>query len=468
VSWQNPHNVLFITAAFPPLNSSGTQRSTKFVKYLGRFGWRPVVVTLDWEHDSLGNPLDYTMMQEIPEDVPVYRLKFFSPAVSLSRVLSKLRSRPDGSSEALAEVRTHTEVSSGADDRHGRVYRALRSVYHFTFAPVGDDLFYWSMKAAPTCLRLARQHRVQAIYVSVSPWSAALLGVFLKSRLRLPLIVDFRDYWTLWAVKFRRIIRDRLDAYFERVVLRHADRIICAHDTMVADFQQIERAAAGKCVVITNGYDPDDFRQSERESEVCGLRTEGFNLTHTGVVWADAAGPLLRVLDALKSDSRLNGFSANFIGGLPLSQLQFIRDRGLDRLVRIQKRIPHDEVMGYMKRADVLLLLLVSNEGGRKCYPGKLFEYLYAGKPVLAIAPRGIATDLIEQAGVGISVEPDENDRLRELLLLAVTDPEAFGRRFYHPRWEVIERYDRRKLTRRLAEVLDEVCGHRYQEGDQI
>jgi len=451
--------VLFIAAAFPPLNSSGTARSAKFVKYLSRFGWRPVVVTVDWEQDSLGNPLDHTLMREIPEDVPVYRSKFFNPAVSLGRVWLSLRSQPDGTSETGAEVRTYSEIQSDEGNRHGRLYRALRRFYHFTIGPAGDELFYWSLKLLPTSLKIARHHRVAAVYVSVSPWTAAILGVLLKHVLRRPLIVDFRDYWTMWAVKGVDPIRDQLNARIERWILRQADRIICVHHAMAADFEMLEPACAGKCRVITNGYDVEDFSgtafslSSHGQTEVCPTL-----LTHTGIAWGDAALPLLQALSQLKREDTGHRLCVNFIGGLPASSLRFINDQQLEDLVHVQKRVPHHEAIERMREADVLLLLIVGNEGGRKWYPGKLFEYMYARRPVLAVAPEGIAARLIHEAGIGLAVAPHETERLTKVLKDIAADVAAFREQYFHPKESVIEQFDRVTLTRKLASVFDEVC----------
>lgn len=451
--------VLFIAAAFPPLNSSGTARSAKFVKYLDRFGWRPVVVTMDWEQDSLGNPLDHALMRDIPAAVPVYRSKFFNPAVSLGRVWSSLRSQPDRTPETWAEVRTYSEIQSDEGNRHGRLYRALRRLYHFTIGPVGDELFYWSLKLLPTCLKIARRHRVAAVYVSVSPWTAAILGVLLKHVWRRPLIVDFRDYWTMWAVKGVDPLRDPLNARVERWILRQADRIICVHHAMADDFERLEPACAGKCRVITNGYDVEDFGgtdfslSSREQTEVCSSL-----LTHTGIAWGDAALPLLQALSQLKRENTGHHLRVNFIGGLPASSLRFIQDHQLQDLVYVQKRVPHQEAIERMREADILLLLIVGNEGGRKWYPGKLFEYMYVRRPVLAVAPEGIATQLIQDAGLGLAVAPHETERLTQVLTDIAADVAAFREQYFHPQESVIQQFDRVTLTRKLASVLDEVC----------
>jgi glycosyltransferase involved in cell wall biosynthesis len=447
-----PRRVLFIALAFPPHNSSGTFRSTKFAKYLGAFGWEPIVVTLDWARVLAPHERDETLLADLPPGLPIYRLAPFNPVHACGQRLRRLCS-----ASRLAIEREPVTYSEPMREDVPRSwgYRALRALYHFSLAPVGDEHFYWIWRALPTCVRIARRHDVEAILVSVSPWTSALLGVLLKRWLDRPLIVDFRDYWTLWPVKVRRLVRDRLDAWAERWILRSADRLICVHEAMAEDFARLAPEAAARCVIIPNGYDMDDFRAIARES---GARHPLTMLVHTGMVWGDAAASFLEAIAWLKEQSPTPPpWRARFVGGLPPSNLRFIRERALQDVVKVEPRTTHREALAAMVAADVLLLLLTSHEGGKKWYPGKLFEYMAAGRPVLAVAPPGLAATLIEEAGIGVSVDHRERERLRALLRRAALDPEGFARQFYHPQAAVIRRYERRALTRRLAETLEDV-----------
>jgi glycosyltransferase involved in cell wall biosynthesis len=238
-------------------------------------------------------------------------------------------------------------------------------------------------------------------------------------------------------------------------VLREADRIVCVHQAMADDLEALEPACVGKCRVITNGYDAEDFSAAWREIQP--LDTGVCQLTHTGMAWGDAAMPLLRALNELKTTPIAHRLRVSFVGGLPPSSLQFIKDDQLDEVVDVQPRAPHQEALERMRQAHILLLLLVSNEGGRKWYPGKLFEYMVAGRPVLAVAPEGIATRLIRTVGIGLTVEPHETLRLVETLVEIATDVASFRKQHYHPNEAAIAQFNREALTQKLASVLDEV-----------
>jgi len=446
-----PRRVLFIALAFPPQNSSGTFRAVKFVKYLGEFGWEPVVVTLDWARVLAPEERDQTLLDDVPEDLPLYRLPPFNPVRALGERLRRRLATPAPSARE-AGLLTYSEVPNEEGPRSW-AYRAMRALYHFGLAPIGDEHFYWAWRALPACARIARRHRVEAIFVSVSPWTSALLGIGLKRWLGRPLVVDFRDYWTLWPIKARRPVRDRLDAWAETWVLRAADRLICVHEAMAEDFARLVPETAPRIVVIPNGYDAEDFRTLARAPRPSDAPTA---LVHTGLVWGDAAASFLDAVAWLKAQAPAS-WRVHFVGGLPPSNLRFVRERGLSDVVTIEPRRTHREALARMVAADVLLLLITSHEGGKKWYPGKLFEYMAAGRPILAVTPPGLASRLIAEAGVGASADHLERERLRALLRQAALDPDGFARQFYHPQAAIIRRYERRALTRQLAETLEEV-----------
>jgi glycosyltransferase involved in cell wall biosynthesis len=87
---------------------------------------------------------------------------------------------------------------------------------------------------------------------------------------------------------------------------------------------------------------------------------------------------------------------------------------------------------------------------------GKLFEYMASGKPILALASDTVATQIIEQANIGVSVSPDDKEGIKkvvhELYLKWLS-----GNLVLNPNEEVIARYDVRKLAKRFGEILDEI-----------
>lgn len=455
-------SLLFIAPAFPPLNSSGTQRGFHFARRLPDYGWLPIVVTLDWEREPLGNPLDYEPLAGLPPSVPVYPLPFFNPPLRWGEWLRRVRQHGGGA--VMTDNRNGDRDDHGrerpATKDHGIAYRLARGLYHFSIAPLGDEHFYWAMRVRGTCEEIARRHRVAAIWVSVSPWSAALLGLSLRDRLQVPLIVDFRDYWTGWAVREGPLLRDRWDRHAERHVLSTADRVVCVHTAMARDFEAMVPSLAGRCHVITNGFDPADFASS-KASEKSGLpRDEGGPLlVHTGVAWGDAALPMLRAVRLERDKLRELRLRVRFVGGLPAECERFVAREGLQDLVSVLPRAPHRTALEEMASADALLVLLVNKEGGRKWYPGKLFEYLAARKPIIAVAPEGIATDLVREMKAGVTLNPDHPLQIAQALVSFARDPRAFRAEHYSLREDALKPFERGELAAQLAALLHLTVG---------
>src|SRR3954447_4054037 len=153
--------VLVIAYFFPPLGGAGVQRTLKHVKYLPEFGWEPVVLTTS----SRSYPaLDPSLEAEIGAGVPVIRAGAI-PVLGRARVLG---------GEALRRLRLQ---SAGA---------AL------TFP---DEYAEWVPGAIRAGVRAAREHDVEAIYVSSPPFSAVVAALEIRRRTGLPLVTDFRDEW---------------------------------------------------------------------------------------------------------------------------------------------------------------------------------------------------------------------------------------------------------------------------------
>jgi len=118
--------------------------------------------------------------------------------------------------------------------------------------------------------------------------------------------------------------------------------------------------------------------------------------------------------------------------------------------------VSHREAIQKMMASSALLLLLPEGNRARAWYPGKLFEYLCAGRPVFGIGPKGIASALIEEAKAGIWFEPHDIMGISQgLIRLVQTGSPTFEPHF--TRTEMVKRYERRRLTAQLAEVFERV-----------
>ncbi len=181
--------VLFVAYYFPPRGGAGVQRSVKFVKYLRRFGWEPTVLTTVYPKRS--GAYDESLLAEVPEGTKVVRVP--------SR---------EGLFVALGKV--------GLGRLTGLFLRP-------------DAVVTWVKHAVAAARELHGETPFDLVYTSVQPWSAALVGMKLKTKLSMPWVCDFRDPWTTslhleWPSR-AHWLRDRA---LEGRVLAAADRTPCS------------------------------------------------------------------------------------------------------------------------------------------------------------------------------------------------------------------------------------------------
>jgi glycosyltransferase involved in cell wall biosynthesis len=451
---------LMIAYFFPPISGSGVYRTLKFVIYLPQCGWRPIVVCGD-DARSFGFTEDPSLLCEVPPEARVVRRPFVSP-LGLRRRLQRLfRVQPTVPAEFQPNHDEGLAIKAPDQDwpKAGNVLRLLgKLLYPIEHPPIGPA-FYWALSILPTCLRLIRQEKVDLIYTTSDPYSDHFAGYLLKRLTGKPWVADFRDPWTQTWNYSNKGWRRWLDRWAEKRVLQTADRVIGVTPSETQGLHDLApRCEPGRFITIENGYDEADYSSNDDEP-AGGERPVNARVTlaHVGILYDGTALPLLQALDRLgQAGDRLH---VRFVGGLPDQEQRWLGEHPLSTEIEIFKRVPHPEALRHMAAADVLLLIMGSGERWGKHYPGKLFEYMRSGHPILLIGPEGDASQLLAYSGTGTCVDPGDIDGLVGLLRLIIEGSETFSTRYYRPVPAVIQRYERRALTAKLAAVFNDACG---------
>lgn len=384
--------VLMIAAAFPPVNNAGVHRTARFARMLPEFGWEPVVLT---SSPAAG---------DVPGWVQGLRVERLTEGAS-------------GGSSGDMESRPSAE-RSGEAARSWRALRWLAGVKRLA-RNVEGLLFYtpdrhvvWVKRHADEAVRLAREEGVEVVYTTGPPHSLHLLGLRLKRELGLPWVMDFRDPWARkpWGFKARNPWGQRLLGGYEGKCVRSANRVILNTERMRDEFRNHYRdVPAERFVAIPNGCDPEladrveGLLASEGEQE-CG-EDRVYRVCHAGSLYrerdprpvVDAIG-LLRV-KGLRVRFEQVGTAAHYFG-LP----EYAKERGLSEWVSVEPSVAHAEALRRMAQADALLLV---QPGTDLQVPGKLFEMLLFGKPIIALADEGATADIIKRYGLGEVVGED-------------------------------------------------------------
>jgi glycosyltransferase involved in cell wall biosynthesis len=426
--------VLIITYYWPPSGGSGVQRWLKFVKYLRDFDIEPIVYTVD-------NPAyaieDDSLLEEIPIDLEILKQKIWEPN-------NLLGTRKNTSAGFLNPRPTF----------FGQIAHYIRANY---FIP--DARKYWVKPSVAFLKAYLEKSDIDLIITTGPPHSLHLIGLELKKTLAIKWIADFRDPWTeidyfhqLPLTKKSIAIHKEL----EKEVIQNADAVVVVGNTM-----KLKMEALNKNIhVITNGFD-------DVISEGPTILDKNFTITHIGMMNADRNPKLLwEVLKNLvnENDDFKENLQLKLVGKIDPVILEDIQFYGLEKYVSVIDYLPHKEVIQLQKTSQLLLLVVNNVPSAKGIITGKIFEYLHARRPVLAIAPEdGDLAEIIKTTNSGEIVNFDDKDLLRSVIL-------DFFKRYKKGDLKVssdnIEQFHRKNLTKKLAGVivqtLDDSGGESY------
>ncbi|UCH78678.1 MAG: glycosyltransferase [Candidatus Coatesbacteria bacterium] len=413
-------DVLFLSYFFPPLGGGAVLRAVKFVKYLPAFGWRPLVVAAAGGY----HVRDASLEAEIPPQV--VRSGVAPPGGS------GLAGTPGG---FLARVRR-------------RLSRERRRLLCF------PDVYTWFARPAyEEARRLLAEHEVEVIFSTAPPYTSHLLASRLAAETGLPLVLDYRDAWTdnpldAYPTPLHRWRTPRAEAR----VLSEAAAVTAVTAGMA---EQYGRRVPAGCPVIflPNGYDEADFVSPAPPA------AGPFVVAYSGQLYAgrrpgtffEAAARFVKRRNLGPGD-----FLVRLVGPIGPGVARRAAAAGLP--VEATGLVEHGEAVRAMREADVNLLLIGSRPGAEATLTGKIFEYLRAGRPILALVPPpGEAAALIREFEAGVVVPPDDVDGAERAL------EELYERRgaAAAPPPPGLERYERRRLAAELAAAFEEVCRER-------
>lgn len=457
--------VLMIAYYFPPIGGSGVQRPTKFVKYLPEFGWQPYVISTDRPYGDGAEGRDETLLADIPDGVRVWRVPTPQPR-PVYRLAQWLGWRSEAVDAYRRGVTPPPSATPPAEKRPptlaARVRHALLAPLYLIHDPPVDPAFYWALRIAPLAREIIHRERVDVVLTTVAPWSALLTGALLHRLTGRPWVADFRDPWTDNEFTYAPTpARRRFDTWLERRLLDVADAVISVTQPFQVGLRRKTRRADKLFVLIPNGWDRDDFPDlaAVRAGLPPPASADGrIVLLHPGSAYQGEPLPLLAALDRLAAEGvALGRLYFHFIGYVHPEDRQAIAASPHARLFRLDpQRVPHDEALRLMREAHVLLLLLRKDPGASS---GKIFEYMVAGRPVLASsAPEGVAGQMVRACGIGCVVAPADVGEMARVLRAILTNYRQFVVETYRPNWTEIARYERRSLAGDLAGTLNRLC----------
>lgn len=463
--------VLIITYDFPPARTSGVYRPVKFVKHLGGFGWRPVVLT---SRGAYVDATDESLLKDIPAGTIVERAYSIDLARLSTIAHNSLFGSPKDPTEAVTDQSAaswnHDAVQSVRPSRKPWIKRFLlsplsRFIENWLYLP--DSKILWMPFALLRALRLVRREQPDVILTTSSPATTQIVGLALSLLIRRPWVVDLRDNWIVgYFRQFHSAARIRVDQWLLGRILKRADQIITMcqgnADDLLAAYPQLSKE---KITSITNGYDEDDFiGPSKAKPEE---NADRFTMLHIGTLYSGTAGLFFEALaELLKRRADIaQSLQIDMIGWLQQDYPAAINRLGLHRSVRLPGFQPHPKAIQAMLDADVLLLFLGGDKVMNQQFPGKVFEYMNCQKPILTIGQPGEIAETVNRSGCGVVVPFDRADRIIEAIE-KLYKSKMENKLHTQVDMHFVKQYEYRSLTERLARLLDHASGRTNRKND--
>jgi len=441
--------VLMIAFYTFPAAEVGARRTDRFARYLPRFGWEPVVLTVKEKYYSRCETAEQSLGS-------TYIARTYAPMPLVwyhNRKLQRCRGRESHRSEPYATPVIH-RTSSPRFSLRSQIAQGLQ---------VPDEFNGWIPFGVWEGWKLIRRFQPALIYASAKPVSAHVIGWFLKKLTGLPLVIDFRDIWVgnpwdveqpLWVKQWKMAI--------ERRLIRDADRIILNTPHALAIYRQrYSCIPQDRFICIPNGYDETDIESGDITTlSQTDSRDPTVLIVHTGTVYGrmDPRALLQAVREVTHgSVTARKSLRIEFYGTYEIqvdgkSFAELVSDYHLGHLVRLNPPVPRAKALQLQRRADALLLFVPETD---VAVPAKTYEYIVARRPILALcSPLSATAQVIRETQTGVVIEPQNVDAIKSALEEVILG--AIG---YSPDESAVGRYNAVYLTQQLSQVFGSIVG---------
>ena len=438
--------VLFCAYCFPPIGGPAVQRSLKFVKYLRRYGYEPIVLTvLPDTYYQL--PFDQALLNEIESDITIIRI---SNNVYLPETISN---------EEQQEI---INLYAGIIESEECLNKYIEVAGEIAYPLLSDNSICWVNR----CLKYIEDKldlsEIEILYTTGAPYDTYVLGYYIKYKYDIPWVQDYRDPWctnkyyieNVWAPwKQSLFFREEM----EKELIKKSNIVVVTAEGLIDEFIIKYGVDKSKFIEITNGYDEDDFKNLLVDFQ----KNQKFTLCYNGHVYIKRNPiPLLCVINELITQGKIKKDKIQWVfNGLVENQLKQLMDKE-DRYKIIQYNgyMSHQESIKIAINCDVLILLGETEDGAKVMYPGKTFEYLRMKKPILCFSSKyGMLDKFINKTKTGQNFEYNDCDGMKKYLLYLYEKWEKGENDSIEVNEEEIKKYSRESETKHLAEVFNHV-----------
>ncbi|WP_461206455.1 glycosyltransferase family protein [Clostridium sp. DL1XJH146] len=452
-------NVLVIAYYYPPKGGAGVQRTLKFANYLCYMGYNVSVLTVKEESNGI---IDKSLNQGIEERIKIYRtdIKETNVISTVNNLLfsKKLSNNVVDSSNSQDEFLHLNSIQNKIKKNIKHIgKKVFLDVYNLVYIP--DDKKGWIDFAVEEGRKIIKEEKIEVIYTTSCPYSTHLIGYELAKEIPIKWIADFRDPWVSNPFIKNGPILERINIGLEQKVVKKSDKVISVSKPIIDNFiKRYKKEDKNKFGIITNGYDEKDFISLNLS---LGEKNERFLILYNGALYGRRSPEkILKAIDTLIKTNRIDKekIRIKFVGEIGKEHMNIVNYYSckFPEVVEQQEYLPHEESLEQLCMANALLLIIDEGEGSEGIYTGKIFEYIRTGKPILAVVPNGVARDLILETNTGYVAYPSRINEIENIIYKAYSTF-VLGDIAIEPKWDIIKKYSREKLTKDLVEVMNDI-----------
>lgn len=426
--------VLLITYYWPPAGGAGVQRWLKMSKYLSQKYEFHVFCP-----DGADYPvIDLTLGKEVSPRITVVKKKIWEPYA----FASKFSKRNTNFKKGQLNPKSDRSIMD-----HLSIF--VRSNF---FIP--DARAAWINPSFKELKTYVTKEKIDVIISTGPPHSVHVIALKIKQKYpNIKWIADFRDPWTeidyfdkLNLTKFALKKHKKL----ELEVLQHADKIACVSPSWS---ESLARIGGRPVSTIFNGFDQSDFHETKTKST-------DFLMVYSGLLNRDRSPyHLWSALNELIQENSefAQKFKLQFIGTVdPFVKTQIETLSGLQDRTEFKGYLPHSDSIKSITEASLLLLLINNTANQKGILPGKLFEYLATGVPILCIGPSdGDISRILKETESGTVVSFEDTEAMKQAIQLQFN---LFKDSQAQPlSTEVINRYSRETAAGEFETLINEL-----------
>ncbi|NQX97903.1 MAG: glycosyltransferase family 4 protein [Flavobacteriales bacterium] len=426
--------VLIITYYWPPMGGGGVQRWLKTVKYLQGYGWEPVIFTTKNGEASV---VDEGMLKQIPKGIETIKVAIWEPFGLYKKLTGKKKGE---------------KLTPGTVSEEGSSFMQKLSVWVRGNLFIPDARKFWIKPASKYLNSYLKNNKIDAIVSTGPPHTTHMIALNVARKNNIPWLADFRDPWTNIDFYDKLKLTNWADAKHKRLeqrVLNDANQVVTVSWSWAEDFYRISDRMP---MVITNGYDPEDFVKA-------GTLTldKKFTITHAGSL-NDDRNPhsLWKALSGLCKDAAFkNDLEIKFIGQVSSTAINELTEAGLANNLNEIDNLPHKKVVNELMKSQVLLLPLNDTPNINGVVPGKLYEYIGAKRPIICIGKTdGDAAKIVNETFAGKVSGFEDVEILKETILDYYKE---YKKNTLTIDSKDYEKYSRKLLAGQIAEELNKI-----------